>query len=154
MNFIFSFLIFCFVCILGVVLYRKTLKRLNFYKDFCVFCGSLETHISFFQNKIYDIIKLQNFKSDFQNILNDFLKKEEIVFVQINFLSEQEKQEICLFFKKLGRTNAQNEQNEIKKYEQNLNKKIDDIKNVELKKSKLKLSLFIMFGLFVFIMML
>lgn len=153
MNFILSFLIFCFVCVLGVIFYRKTLKRLNFYKDFCCFCQSLETQISFFQNKIYDIIKLQSFKSDFQNILNNFLKKETN-FGEIKFLSEQEKQEVFLFFNKLGRTNAQNEQKEIQKFEQNLNKKIEEIKNVELKKSKLKLNLFIMFALFVFIMLL
>ena len=57
---------------------------------------------------------------------------------KIIYLSCDEKNEIKKFFKKLGRTNVENEKNEIENMTKFLEEKICELKMFGLKKSKLK----------------
>lgn len=151
------FVIFISLCIAGVgyIYFRKVHKKIAFYNDFLSFCDEIETEIGFFQNKINDIFKKQNYKSSFQGLLDSLKNKTQQEFLKTqNFLTQNEQAEILLFFQKLGRANSETEIKEIQNYKEKLKQKINNLLNFEFKKSKLKFNLTICLSMFVFIILL
>ncbi|MBR1925860.1 MAG: hypothetical protein IJ837_03285 [Clostridia bacterium] len=148
-------LISLFIILIGYLYFRKTHKKIQFYNDFLSFCEEIETEIGFFQNNIKNILDKQNYKSSFQELLNNFKNKTLQKFLnEQNFLTQNEQTEIFLFFQKLGRANSETEIKEIQNYKEKLKNKINNLTNFEFKKSKLKFNLTICFSMFVFIILL
>ena len=154
MHVIWSLFFLLIICFIGFMTYRKTIKKIKFYKDFCFFCQTLQTHIVFFQNKIKDIILAQDFNGDFNEVLKGVLENNYQSLDNISYLKEDEKQEILLFFKKLGRANVETEKMEIQNFQKKKEEDLTTLKSIGLKNGKLKFSLTIMLGFFVFIIML
>ena len=154
MNVIVPLIIFLVICGFGLFLHQKTLKKLKFYQQFLQFCQNALPEINYFCNKLPQIISKQNVSGDFKKVLDvclcDELKK---VLDDLQYLSLDEKEEIKNFFSKLGRGNSSFEKQEIENFVSYLSERLNNIKSFGLKKSKLKLNLSIMFGLFVFIVL-
>ncbi len=154
MRFILSFFLLVIICLFGLFLHRKTLKKLVFYTDFLQFCKNLQTEIGFFHSKMPSIISKQNFSADFSHLLSNCLGGNmHSTLEKFSYLKNEDKNEIENFFKRLGRSGVDGEKNEIQNMISVLEEKIKEMKTISLKKSKLKFSLCVMFGLFVFIIL-
>ena len=153
MGFFVSFCILMIICLFGWFLHKKTIKKLVFYTNFLQFAKNALTEIEYYQNKLPNIISKQNFSGEFSVVLQNYKNDNLECLNSFSFLSSEEKNEVKNFFKKLGRTNVENERKDIGEFIKVINSKIDDIKLVGIKKSKLRFNLMIMFGLFVFIIL-
>jgi len=153
MNLFVGVAIFGCILYIGWFFHQKTRKKAIFYNDFLQFCEMLETEIGFFQNKLEQILEKNSYKKDFSAVLKNFSEKnnlEEWGAVQ-SVLSEDELKELKNFFSKLGRVDSITQTNEIRNFKKILQEKIENIKTVQLKKSKLIFSLSVMLGLLAFI---
>ena len=139
----------------GLFLYKKSLKKQKFYVNFLQFCQNAQTEISFFQNKIKNILDKQEFDGDFLKVLKAYESGNiKTVLDEITYLQKDEKERILLFFSKLGRTDSKTEKSEIQTFIKYLEEKIENIKNNGMKKSGLKAKLVVMLGLCLFVIML
>ena len=139
-------------------------KRLRFFKDTSNFASKMIVEITFSRNNLREIITncLSNYGNDFKNLLNNFLVylndnstlfSEEILFKNIKNLSIEDKQTLFLFFKSLGRYDAESQIKELENYKM----KFNDLKtNAEADNKKyggLYIKLGLMIGLLIAILL-
>jgi len=153
MNLFIAIAIFGCILYIGWFFYQKTRKKLIFYNDFLQFCEMLETEIGFFQNKLKQILDKNSYGKEFSAVLKNFAEKNNLDdwSASQNLLSENELKEIKNFFSKLGRVDSSTQTTEIRNFKKNLQDKNENIKTVQIKKSKMIFSLSVMLGLLAFI---
>lgn len=129
-------------------------RRLRLFKDVLNFASKMIVDINFSRSNLKEIIQnsLSNYGSDFKTILNNFLSylgdnsnllSEEILLSGIKNLSVEDKQTLFLFFKGLGRYDAESQIKELENYK----KKFDDLKLVAEAENKKYGGLYIKLGL-------
>jgi len=153
MNVIIGLVVFVCILYIGWFFYQKTRKKAIFYNNFLQFCELLETEIGFFQNKLQQILEKNSYGKDFSSALKNFAEKHNLEEwgASQNLLKENELQELKNFFNKLGRVDSSTQTNEIRNFKKILEEKIEDIKTIQMKKSKMTFSLSVMLGLLAFI---
>ena len=165
MKIVFLCLIICCCTYIGYGFSTYYRKRLRFFKDACDFASKLIVEINFSKTNLKNIIanSLNVYGSDFKFVLNNFssyLSKEvdsltSDFLLKKNFnLGSEDKQTLFLFFKSLGRYDAENQILEI----ENFKNKLEDVKKqceVECKKySSLYIKLGLMLGILIAIILL
>lgn len=139
-------------------------RRKRFFDDLILFCEKLCVDISFSKENLSAIISNSkaNFSKDFKAVVNgylDFLNlktnevSSELLFKKQSIISQDEQENIVLFFKSLGRLDASNQIAEIVNFKEKFfefKKKAED----ENKKfGSLSLKLMLLFGALVVIVL-
>ena len=101
-------------------------NRKNFFKEFVLLLDKLKLDISFSKDKITDIISGYDTKNkQIKTLLNNFLIiletgnfEDDLLFKNINILKDDEKNNILLFFKSLGRFDMDNQTKQIEAFKQ------------------------------------
>lgn len=112
---------------IGFGLARFYRRRKRFFADLILLCEKLCVDISFSKETLNTIVSsnLTNFSKDFKNVLErylDFLslKSSEVtpnlLFKNSTLISNEEQENIALFFKSLGRLDASNQVAEINNF--------------------------------------
>lgn len=105
---------------------------------------------------------MNSYSSDFKSVLNGYLiyinsdakvLNQEELLKKNNFLSDDEKQTIYLFFKSLGRYDAENQIKEIEHFKQKFESLSLSAENESKKYSSLYIKLGLMFGILVAILL-
>ena len=135
-------------------------QRYNFFYSLSIFLQNLKTDINFLSTKLLNILdktskNINN--NDLTSLLNNFtklIKEEECINVQslfkgISFLIETEKEQICLFFKNLGKTDAINQIEVISNMQNTVSDYLTCAKKDCDKYCSLYTKLGVLFGLFV-----
>lgn len=139
-------------------------KRLKIFRDCHSFSNKLIVEINFAKNNLKEIIKssINSYSSDFKSVLNGYLNylnsdakvlATEQLFKKNNFLSDDEKQTIFLFFKSLGRYDAENQILEIEHFKQKFESMCESAESENKKYSSLYIKLGLMFGILVAILL-
>ncbi len=120
---VFSILFFS----IGFKFYLKYKKRYLFFESLVFLCQKFDVEIAFSRQRIQNIISTldEKLKQNLSGIDKNYLScmesenliEKEKLFENINFLNEEEKNNIFLFFKSLGRTDLENQLKELKNYE-------------------------------------
>lgn len=129
-------------------------KRFRFFKDCTSFASKLIVDINFSKTNLKEIINsnLNSYAGEFKHILNGYLNylsseavliSETLLFKKNTFLNDEEKQTLFLFFKSLGRYDAENQIKEI----QNFTAKFQDLQKTAELESKKYSALYIKLGL-------
>lgn len=129
-------------------------KRFKLFRDCHAFANKLIVEINFAKHNLKEIISttINNYGADFKRILSLYLNylnsdatilTNEMLFAKNTYLSSDEQQNIFLFFKSLGRYDAENQILEIENFKQ----KFDEMrKESEVENTKYGL-LYIKLGL-------
>ena len=161
--------ILCFVVIglcgfIGYGVSNYYIQRKKFFFSNSNFLNTLKTDISFSAKKLEKIIKenfllqnlCKNYKIMLQNFLNCLEQNEQLekenLFKGITILSEQEKESIYCFFKKLGKLDSLSQIEEIDKVFNVNNGYYEQAKDDSKKYSTLYIKLGIIIGAFVALM--
>ena len=102
-------------------------KRLKVFKDLVNFASKLVIDINFSKSRLKEIIQanIRSFSGEFKHILSGYLQYLNnenmqfscgLLFKKNTFLTSEERQTIFLFFKSLGRYDAENQISEINNY--------------------------------------
>lgn len=139
-------------------------KRHKIFRDCHSFANKLIVEINFAKNNLKEIItnSINSYSSDFKGILNGYLNylnsdakilNDEQLFKKNSMLSQDEKQTIFLFFKSLGRYDAQSQIIEIEHFQQKF-EQLEKSADAENKKySALYIKLGLLFGVLIAILL-
>lgn len=163
MKYVFIFFAFCLCVLVGYAVSLKYTKRRNFFQSLVDLSTKLSLDINFSRDKLKNLIEnYDNSSKKFlcgvdEKFLSYLAKKEElnsnVMFKDCEFLKNDEKDLVLLFFKALGRSDVENQTKEIKNFGEKFSQ-IKDICEVEKKKfGGLSLKLGIVAGLFLAIIM-
>lgn len=119
-------LLCCAAIYLGFIFSKKYKNRLNFFQAMVMLCQKFDVEINYSKERIKNIInnlddkhkaKLSGLDQNFLSFLNqeDALTKD-LLFKNISFLKEDEKDLIFMFFKSLGRSDLDSQSKEIKNH--------------------------------------
>ena len=127
MKFVLIVLLISICVLIGGKFYFKYKKRLLFFEALVYLCQKFDVEIAFSRQRVQNIItsldeKLKNnlcgLDKNFLNcISSENLIEKENLFFDINFLTDDEKNTIFLFFKSLGRSDMENQLKEIKNFD-------------------------------------
>lgn len=134
-------------------------QRKNFYESYLSFLEILKMEIGFSASKLDEIINksISNLHNkDFNCLLKNYLNilsseaslTNEILFKNIKFLNENEKEDILLFFKNLGKTDVFNQVDIIKSKTESVKGQCEKLKKECEKFCPLYTKLGILSGLF------
>lgn len=157
-------IILCCCIFVGLKIKEHFARRQKFYYNFCAFCETIQTKISFDNAKInliiIDEINLTTNK-DFKVFLTSFLNYvtneisetdlKDMFLENFLFLKNAEQQEYLAFITTFGSFSKDEELNNISNYLLRFKKRLEEIKSKNEKYSNLYLKLFIIFGLMFFI---
>ena len=111
----------------GYIFSRKYKKRANFFQTLVMLCQKFDVEINYSRERLKNIFigldekqksKLQGIDKNFIAYINQENPLEkEFLFKNINFLKEEEKDVIYLFFKSLGRSDVDSQSKEIKNFQ-------------------------------------
>ena len=111
---------------IGYSFSRKYVKRAKFFQELVMLCNKFEIEINYSRERLKNLFlsldqkqqaSLQGIDKNFIDFLEGQkqLEKEDL-FKNISFLKDNEKDAIFLFFKALGRSDAESQSKEIKNY--------------------------------------
>ncbi len=138
----------------GYKLSSKFKIRYDFFSDYYNFNQKMIEEVNFRKNSIINVIEKFSCKEHFKNLLLNYKQYLSTNHFEppLYFLSENEKEDVVLYFTNLGKNDTKNELNSLKSYENKL-KEIKNCTEIENKKYKtLYLKLSFLFGLLIFIL--
>ena len=155
-------IVLCVIVGYGISCGYKQKKK--FYESYLSFLQNLKIDIGFSANKLSEIIneyKKETENKDFVCLLDNYMLclnanqnlTKEIMFKNINFLNEQEKEEILVFFKMLGRSDIFNQVEVIKNKSEQVNSTCEKLKKDCEKYCPLFVKLGLLLGLFLALLM-
>ena len=144
----------------GLTISKHYIERKKFFLDLKNFVNSLKNEISFSLIKLIDVVEKLNKQIKNRNInilLANYatilkLKKEmgeDKLFQNISFLNEQERNNVFLFFTRLGRVDVVNQINELDNYSKIFDEYYQNAKANSEKYSSLYTKMGILVGLFI-----
>ena len=157
-------IILFFLClIIGYYFSKKYTNRLKFFKSIILLCQNLDIEINYSRERLKKLISDydEKTKKNLLGIDEEFLKyldnpkelKKEELFKNASILKKEEQDLIFLFFKNLGRSDVENQTNELK----NFIAKFEEIKikaeNENKKYGSLSLKLGLITGLFILVIL-
>lgn len=132
--FILTFLAACCVGI-GYIFSLKYRRRATFFKTLVMLCQKIDLEINYSRERLRNLLKnfddktkknLHGLDKNFIAYLENNTQLEEAsLFKNINFLKQNEKDLIMLFFKSLGRSDLASQSQELKNYE----KRFEELSN-------------------------
>lgn len=152
-------------CILiGYIFSRKYRVRKDFFLSLVYLCQKFDIEINYSRERLKNIFdsleekhksKLCGIDKNFISFINKEIKLDkDSLFKGINFLKENEKDIITMFFKTLGRSDVESQIKEIKNYQI----KFDEMSNLAINENKkygmLSLKLGIITGLLLIVILL
>ncbi len=152
------------VCILiGYIYSLKYRRRYNFFRALVMLCQKLDVEINFSRERLKNLFSnfddktkrsLQGLDKNFLDYLeNNVPLEEDKLFKGMNFLKQNEKDTIFLFFKSLGRSDLDNQSKELKNYEKRF-EELSTLATTENKKyGTLSIKLGIVAGLMVVVLL-
>lgn len=159
-------IVFLFLLCLGAgfVVSNKYRKRANFFKALVMICQKLNVEISFSRERIKTLMSSFDAKTKeslcgmMDNYLA-FIDKEsplekETLFKNINFLKEDEKNVIFLFFKSLGRSDVDSQSKELANFEKRFEDLVSTSTEENKKYGKMSFKLGIVAGLMMVVILL
>lgn len=163
MKYVLILIVFAVCVFVGYMLSAKYTKRKKFFMAIISFANKISLEINFSRDRLKVLIENidNNSKKYLFNIDKKFIeyldKKSELsqekLFEKIDFLKQDEKDFLFLFFKTLGRSDVENQTKEIQTFLKRFYE-IKDICDVEQKKyGSLSLKLGVVAGLFFAVIM-
>lgn len=138
------------------------IQRKKFFDSLVFFIQNMKNDINFSQDKLIEIIDrnlnvvtnkdLNTLLCNYKNLIISNIDKRKL-FCNINFLKENEKEIIFIFFKGLGKTDVFNQIELLDKFSNKLTEFYSNATHESKKYSSLYLKLGILFGLFVAIIL-
>lgn len=127
MKYIFLAILVGIAIYIGYVFSRKYKKREKFFQALVMLCQKFDVEINYSRQRLKNIFSSldEKQKKSLQGIDNNFLSfidkesplEKEYLFKGINFLKENEKDVIFMFFKNLGRSDVDSQSKEIKNFQ-------------------------------------
>lgn len=148
------------ICIyIGYMFSKKYRIRANFFQSLVMLCQKFDVEINYSRERLKNIfLNLEaKQKCDLKGIDNNyisFIEKQqtldkELLFKNINFLKDEEKDIIFLFFKNLGRSDVDSQSKEIKNFQTKFEEFSKNAINENKKYGSLSIKLGIIAGLFI-----
>lgn len=139
-------------------------KRKRFFEDLILLSERLSVDISFSKDNLHTILSnsLDSYSIPFRNVLEGYLKflednKKELtttlLFNKSSLLKEEERENVFLFFKNLGRLDASNQVSEINNFKTKFIFLKDEATGENKKFGALSFKLAILFGLLLIILL-
>lgn len=162
-KYILMAILFIIALSIGAIISGKYRKRANFFKALVLICQKLNVEISFSRERIKNLIYGFDEKTKTQlcglteNYLA-FIDKEspldkESLFKGINFLKEEEKDLIFLFFRSLGRSDVDSQSKELKNFETRFDEMVSSAAQENKKYGSMSMKLSLVAGLAVIILL-
>ncbi len=151
----------CVSLFIGYVFSKKYKIRANFFQALVFLCQKFDVEINFSRERVKNIFS--NLDEKEKNKLHcldtnylSFIDKEspldkEVLFNNINFLKEDEKDLIFMFFKGLGRSDVDSQSKEIKNFQSRFEIISSNAVNENKKYGALSIKLGLIAGLFILI---
>lgn len=129
MKFVLVCVLGCIAIMTGYIFSKKYSKRAKFFQALVSICHKFEIEICYSRERLKNLFlslddKQKNALCGIDKNFCDFLEnknslEKDTLFAGINFLKENEKDVLFLFFKSLGRSDVQSQSKEIKQFQKN-----------------------------------
>lgn len=147
-----------FLCVaIGYIFSLKYRRRSVFFKTLVMLCQKLDVEINFSRERIRNLIagfdektkkNLQGLDKNYLTYLDNASPLDDVsLFQNINFLKQEEKDLILLFFKSLGRSDLSGQSRELNNYEKRFEEFSTGAVNENKKYGALSIKLGIIAGL-------
>lgn len=147
---------------IGYMFSRKYKTRENFFLALVMLCQKFDVEINYSRQRLKNIFSSldEKQKKSLQGIDKNFLSfidketplEKEYLFNGINFLKEDEKDVIFMFFKNLGRSDVDSQSKEIKNFQARFESISTNAINENKKYGQLAIKLGIVAGLFIVVL--
>ena len=147
---------------IGYIFSKKYKTRENFFSALVMLCQKFDVEINYSRQRLKNIFSSldEKQKKALCGISDNFLSfidketplEKEFLFKGINFLKEDEKDLIFMFFKSLGRSDVDSQSKEIKNFQSRFESLTTSAINENKKYGKLSIKLGIVLGLFIFVL--
>ncbi len=155
--------IFAFCCIaIGYIFSLKYKKRADFFKTLVMLCQKFDVEINYSRERLKNLFlsfdektkkHLHGLDKNFLSYLDNATTLDEAnLFKNINFLKQNEKDLILLFFKSLGRSDLASQSTELKNFEKRFEEFSTLAGNENKKYGSLSIKLGIVAGLVVVVL--
>ena len=161
MKYVFLFVIFLLCISIGFFYSKKYRTRLDFFFSLISLCQKFDVEINFSRARVKNIFlsldektkkKLCGIDNNYLSFLDGQIALEkEILFSGVNFLSENEKDLIFVFFNQLGRSDVDSQSKETKNFQSRFESLYENAQNDNKKYGALSLKLGIVAGLFLIV---
>ncbi len=162
MKFILLIFFACIAVFIGVMFSKKYKVRANFFQSLVMLCQKFDVEINYSRERLKNIfdnldekhkLSLYGIDANYKAFLNkeNSLEKENL-FKNINFLKENEKDVIFMFFKTLGRSDVDSQSKEIKNYQSRFESFSNSSFNENKKYGGLSIKLGIIAGLLIIVL--
>ena len=152
-----------FACIfIGYVFSLKYRKRAFFFKTLVMLCQKFDVEINFSRERVKNLLlsfdektkkNLQGLDKNYIDFLDNRCQLDDSsLFKNINFLKQEEKDVILLFFKSLGRSDLDSQSKELKNFEKRFDELASSAGGENKKYGGLSIKLGIIVGLLVFVL--
>lgn len=159
--FILAFLALCCVGI-GYIFSLKYRRRAIFFRTLVMLCQKIDVEINYSRERLKNLLKnfddktkrnLHGLDANYITYLeNNTSLEEATLFKNINFLKQNEKDLILLFFKSLGRSDLASQSQELKNYEKRFEEFSNGASGENKKYGSLSIKLGIIAGLAVVVL--
>ena len=149
---------------IGFFISNKYKKRLNFFKALVMICQKLNVEISFSRERLKNLVSSfdQKTKDALCGMMDNYLSfidketslEQDSLFKNINFLKEDEKNIVFLFFKSLGRSDVDSQSKELSNFEKRFDELVSSSSEDNKKYGKMSFKLGIMAGLMLVVILL
>ncbi len=162
MKILLLILLACIAILIGYIFSKKYKTRSNFFLSLVMLCQKFDVEINFSRERLknmFDSLE-EKHKRNLYGIDKNFLSyldketslDKESLFKNINFLKNDEKDVIFMFFKSLGRSDVDSQSKEIKNYQTRFESFSSTANNDNKKYGALSIKLGIIAGLFLIVL--
>ena len=162
MKILLLILLACIAILIGYIFSKKYKTRSNFFQSLVMLCQKFDVEINFSRERLknmFDSLE-EKHKRNLYGIDKNFLSyldketslDKESLFININFLKNDEKDVIFMFFKSLGRSDVDSQSKEIKNYQTRFESFSSTANNDNKKYGALSIKLGIIAGLFLIVL--
>ena len=162
MKILLMILLACIAILIGYIFSKKYKTRSNFFQSLVMLCQKFDVEINFSRERLknmFDSLE-EKHKNNLYGIDKNFLSyldkesslDKESLFKNINFLKNDEKDVIFMFFKSLGRSDVDSQSKEIKNYQTRFEGFSTSANNDNKKYGSLSIKLGIIAGLFLIVL--
>ena len=162
MKFILLAVFACIAIYIGFIFSRKYKTRENFFMALIMLCQKFDVEINYSRQRLKNIFETldEKQKKSLKGIDKNFLSfidkesplEKNYLFNGINFLKEEEKDVIFMFFKSLGRSDVDSQSKEIKNFQNRFETLSSSAINENKRYGSLSIKLGIVVALFIVVL--
>lgn len=151
-NLIIAICLFILGVLIGYLFSLRYSKRTGFYKALSEFNSDFISSLTFNFEELPTLLNRNYNNEDFERTLNSFNYQNDQVLFLPNYLNKREKNEIMLYFSKLGCVDAITQLQMLKRYECIFDKTINECRALEQKEGVLCKKMGVIVGIIIFVL--